>query len=197
MSYKRLTILCDLDSIVVDLQTKWYAVYNEKYNDNITVDDITDWEVHKFVSDECGTKIYNMLTPKLFDVLDPLDGAIEALDELYQAGHEIVFITASPLGCADAKISWVTKHIKWATHKNVIIGHKKHLVKGDVLIDDSPANLHLHKLNNPETKLLTISYPYNEEVDDICDVRSGSWRDTRTFWKDAVKFIEELSYEKV
>lgn len=194
MNYKKLTILVDLDSITANLQEKWYEAYNKEYNDNITCDDILTWDTHLYVKKECGKSIYKYFTPQLFASLNPIAGAIPALKALVNTGHEVVFVTASPQFCADAKFAWVKKHCPFI--KEVIMAHKKYLIQGDVLIDDSPSNIRTYREHHPNANIFTIAYPYNKAVAKHTDLRLGSWKNPEVAWKGFVEAIEELSYNR-
>jgi 5'-nucleotidase len=197
MNYKKLTILIDLDSITADLQTPWYARYNKDWQDNITPEDILTWDTHLHVKPECGKRIYGYFNSHLFKSLEPTEGSQETIRKWYDAGHEIVFVTATPWACADAKYEWVHQHFSFLTYHDVIMAHKKHLVSGDVLIDDSPKNIRKHReTHGTSVALLTIAYPYNKEVESLLDVRAGSWNDTESAWKAFDKFINKLAKDK-
>ena len=45
----RKSIGIDLDQVLNNLNKKWFQVYNEKYNDNITMESVTAWDMLKFV----------------------------------------------------------------------------------------------------------------------------------------------------
>ena len=47
------TILCDVDEVINNLVEKILVEYNKQYNDSLTLNDITDWEVKKFIKPEC------------------------------------------------------------------------------------------------------------------------------------------------
>lgn len=183
-----------MDSITADLQKSWYAAYNKDYNDNITNDDILTWDTHLYVKPECGKKIYSYFRPKMFAELEPIAGAIPALRKLVEAGHEVVFVTASPHGCADAKFAWAKKHCPFIDE--VIMSHKKYLVHGDVLIDDSPKNIKAYRTVHPNANIFTIAYPYNKDVAKYTDLRLGSWREPEVAWEAFVEAIEELSFNE-
>ena len=54
----RKSIGIDLDQVLNNLNKKWFHAYNKKYNDNITIESVTAWDMLKFVKPECGTDIY-------------------------------------------------------------------------------------------------------------------------------------------
>lgn len=190
-----LNILCDLDSVVVDLMGSWLACYNDAYDDDLNMDRILSWDTHLYTKPECGAAIYKYLTPDLFARLKPLPGAVEAVNVLTQH-HSVHFITSAPRGTADAKIEWVRRyfpHLK----DNVFTGKHKYMLKGDVLIDDCAANLVEYKTAHPGSTTITIDYPYNRnEVDQpFIDVRAMSGRDPERAWKEilaAISFVETV-----
>lgn len=194
MKYKKLNILVDLDSISNNLLVKWLSEYNRDYDDNLTPDDIMSWDTHLYVKPECGKKIYGYFTPELFLDLDPLEGAVEAIKTLFEDGHNITFVTATPWGCADAKYTWCRKHFPFLTSHDVIMAHKKYLVNGDVLIDDSPKNIREFRgVNGSSVKIYTIAYPYNKDVTNLCDLRLGSWRNPKEAWEGFTQGIKDLA----
>lgn len=139
MSQARLLI--DLDGTTVDMMKKWLDQYNKDYNDNLTVNDIKDWDTHKWVKKECGKKIYHYLSrPGFFRDLEPYPHAIDVLGRLSK-DFDVVIVTASPrIGHSD-KTLWVRNNLPFIPRRNIIFAHRKDLVRGDLLFDDSPDNL--------------------------------------------------------
>lgn len=74
----------------------------------------------------------------------PVEGAIDAINKLIESDKYDIFIaTAAPWGNPDAasdKRYWVEKHFKNIFHKKMVITHRKDLLIGDYLIDDSLGN---------------------------------------------------------
>ena len=190
-----MVILCDLDAIVVDLLAYWLGAYNIIWNDNKTVADVKSWEMHENVKPECGHKIYGLLNlPKAYKDLRPLPGSLETLQKIHNDGHEIIIVSASannPKTAAD-KISWVRKHLPFLSRKNIFIGHKKWLLKGDVFIDDSPENISNYRAHWPKATIMTIAYPYNEIIKDKVDVFAADHSDTENAWSIMYKAINQL-----
>ena len=80
--------------------------------------------------------------PGIFSLMDPLDGAIEAVHKL-QERYDVYILSTAPWNNPSAwsdKVSWVTKHLDDVFHKRMIITHCKHLCEGHYLIDDRPNN---------------------------------------------------------
>ncbi|MFO7173545.1 MAG: 5'(3')-deoxyribonucleotidase [Bacillota bacterium] len=165
-------LLCDLDGICADLASKWLEHYNRDWNDNLTLDRITEWEWHRFVKPECGTRIYHYLNrPGFFADLRPIPGAVETLAALSER-VEIVVVTASPREAMRDKVQWVRRHLPFVPRENIVITYRKDLVRGDFLFDDAPRNLR----NFPGIRIM-MDYPYNRDFHDC--YRVHSWTEFR------------------
>lgn len=191
---KKLRILCDLDGIVVDLYGAWLSLYNKEYKDSLTVNDLDQFDMHKNVKPECGSKIYDYLETKdFFFNLKPLPGAVAALRKIAKV-HEVVILTAAvsyPESAAD-KIRWIAKYLPFINRKDVIVCTKKYYVYGDILIDDKSGNIISQKAHWPKTKIYTIAYPYNNDVKRLCKVRADDCTNTKTAWQ---QILNELGIE--
>jgi len=75
-----------------------------------------------------------------YENLEPLEGAIDALNALRnRAEYEVYILTApsvfNPLSYTE-KRNWVEKHIGFEMLNRLIISPDKSLLRGDILIDD-------------------------------------------------------------
>ncbi len=80
--------------------------------------------------------------PGIFGLMAPLEGAIEAYEELSQYFDTYILSTSpweNDTALAD-KLNWVKKYLGKVAYKRVIFSHNKHLNAGDYLIDDRTAN---------------------------------------------------------
>jgi len=171
-------LLFDLDGICCDLMKKWLAAYNRDYNDNLRPEDITTWDWEKFVKPECGKRIYHYLNrPGFFADLEPIAGCVESLGRLAEV-CELVVVTASPRQAAGDKIAWVRRHLPMVPRGNIVITHRKDLVRGDFMFDDAPKNLE----NHPAIRIM-MDYPYNRHFHDCYRVHS---------WAEAERLIRRL-----
>lgn len=180
---KKLTILVDMDSIIVALTQKWLELYNAEHGDTVIMSDVKKWDMSHNV--KIGQDIYKYLyRPGLFEEAQPLPGALEALKEIHKKGHHIVIVSAPshPGNSASAKISWIRQHMPWFNKRDIILGHHKHLVKGDVFIDDSPDNIELYRRHWKDSTIMTIAYPYNEEVKTLVDIYAEDFQNTEKAW---------------
>jgi 5'-nucleotidase len=138
-------ILCDVDGVVADLHTEWLRRYNRDYGDTLTADQITGWEIDRFVSVACGKRIYDYLRdPDLYLCVDPVDGAQEGVAELRRRGHRVVFVTSNVKGMLDQKWAWLERNgflPEGSTAADLVSATDKSFIMGQVAIDDYSENL--------------------------------------------------------
>ena len=138
----RATIAIDIDGVVADTHLAWYAQYNKDYHDTLTPDMVTEWDLHKFVKPECGTKIYEYLTPKLYKKVQPNPDALDYV-KFARILHRIIFVT-SVYHEAGAKFDWLKRFGFFdgvdKPAKDYIECNDKSLITADMLIDDGPHN---------------------------------------------------------
>ena len=80
--------------------------------------------------------------PGIFGLMNPMEGAIEAVNKLAKEYDVFILSTApweNPSAWAD-KVKWVKKYFNEVFYKRLIISHRKDLCKGDYLIDDRGKN---------------------------------------------------------
>ena len=80
--------------------------------------------------------------PNIFSKMKPVDGAIDAFNELSKLFDTYILSTA-PWENASAwsdKLLWVKKYIPGVAKKKLILTHNKNLNNGDFLVDDRTAN---------------------------------------------------------
>lgn len=96
------------------------------------------------VSQELLTQFFNDKDeiPHVFSLMEPMEGAIEAVEFL--ANHfEVYFLSTAPWENPSAwsdKLRWIKKYFPEIGHKRLILSHNKQLNAGDYLIDDRLAN---------------------------------------------------------
>lgn len=138
---KQTVIGVDVDDVCADLLTAWLARYNRTWNDSLTVDQVTEWNITKFV--KCGARIFDLLDPSVYEEVKPLPGALETVNRLRAIGR-VVFITT---GNGDAKLAWLLRHgflpqsSSPFVHPDFFVAYDKTLVRADFLFDDHVKNV--------------------------------------------------------
>jgi 5'(3')-deoxyribonucleotidase len=192
---KRLTILCDLDSMVVNLQGPWYERWFDLTGERITSEMATDWDTTRFT--KYGARVYSVLAePGFFRRLPALPGGLEAVQALCAAGHNVVLASAAPpeaFGAYGDKAQWVHEQMPWFNLKNLMIGYPKEMLKGDVLLDDGPHNIEAYRKAWPQAHIATIAWPYNVAARRFCNFVAHDYRDTRTAWAEILAYVTSLA----
>lgn len=122
----------DMDGVVADFDK---AI--TKLAPNIPLGDGPDYEVRSAMLDEIVIK-----NPGFFEGLKPIEGAIEAIEELKDK-YDVYFLStpmsAVPHSYMGKKIWIKEKFGEWA-NKRLILTHRKDLCIGDILVDDRLKN---------------------------------------------------------
>ncbi|MDO4488132.1 MAG: hypothetical protein Q4B67_03485 [Eubacteriales bacterium] len=159
---RKLTILVDMDDTIENLLDRWLDLLNERYGLDKKRDDITDWAMGQFFPGIPEEELLNVEQEKGFwDEVKPIEGAVEGLKKLIDDGHEVYIVTnASYQGLRERMDNCLFKYFPYLKWKNVIVTTNKHLIKGDVLIDDA-----LHNHAGGEYKHILMDAPYNRSFD--------------------------------
>jgi 5'(3')-deoxyribonucleotidase len=194
---KPLTIICDLDGILNNFKEICLSLMNEyriKVNLDVNEFECTHYNLHD-IHEEAGQYIYSLMNDPKFnfgELLKPLPGAITYLEAIRDLGHKII-VCSSPGRVvrnknlfAEKKL-WLEKYLPWIEN-NYIFTSEKHLITGDVFIDDKPDNL---ETSICERKI-TIDYPYNRNVK--VDLRAYDHLHPVRAWATIYLYIKNLSH---
>lgn len=115
----------DMDGVVVDFEAGIREIYPEL--DNLKFDEKSD-KIDEVVA----------LNPRIFETLTPMNGAIEAVKELFSL-YDVYFLSTPMWAIPESymgKRIWLEKHFGEDAKKKLILTHRKDLAIGDVLVDD-------------------------------------------------------------
>ncbi|NXP05128.1 NT5C protein, partial [Thinocorus orbignyianus] len=98
-------------------------------------------EQYRSLREDLGDKVASIYeSPGFFLGLDPIPGALEAMQEMVRMQDTEVFICTSPLRkyehCVVEKYKWVEKHLGPEFVERIILTRDKTVVSADLLIDD-------------------------------------------------------------
>lgn len=167
LSDREQIILCDVDGVVVQgMLAEWLRRYNNDWDDDLSVDEITEWSLLPFVKPECGKKIYSYLNDVDFYDNLYIDGeclwGVRKLQEL--PSTRVVFLSAGIAG-ALGKYKILNRHALISTEKDFICASDKSLVYGDAMIDDYEENIFSFQQRNPKGTGLLFDALYNRHVE--------------------------------
>lgn len=136
-------IFVDMDEVLADTYGKHIELYNEEHAMDLHITQITSGEVWENVPERYQDSIRrHALQPGFFKSLAPMKNSIEVMSELCKK-HEVYIATAAtqfPNSLLE-KSEWLDAHMPFITWQHRIMCGHKHILNGDLLIDDRVYNL--------------------------------------------------------
>ncbi|MBP9037714.1 MAG: hypothetical protein KBG38_08100 [Candidatus Cloacimonas sp.] len=168
---KNKVILIDVDDVTADLVSAWLMLYNKKYHDNLRKNQITDWNIAKFVKPECGAKIYEWIdTPEIYDIVKPIKNSLSSINILRENNNRVVFVTASTIGSSGRKFRWLNDNGFNVSIGDYVEAHDKSLINGDIMLDDG-----IHNCENTSAIPYLFTQSWNRKYQ--FDNRVLDWND--------------------
>lgn len=139
-------IVLDQDEVIVQWLTTVLEWYNHDFGTTYVRDDVTCWKVTDSLPNSHHFLRSTMRYPDFYRDLLPVEGAINGVKKLMDAGHDVVIATAIPK-CAPiahvGKLEWIRRNMPFFPLDNFIsISRKDLLAPGaDVLLDDGLHNI--------------------------------------------------------
>ena len=169
-------IILDLDEVVCDMMNPLISMHHDRYNSDIIIDDVTGWDLPPDM-----VEIFT--TPGFFLHLPIIPGAADGVKKLLEWGHDIIIATnhSNIDYIAADKVLWVQRNLPMLA-ANMMIGGRKDVLQGDVIIDDN-----LDYLMNSRCKIkICVDRPWNRELDE--------WQHFNLYrvynWQDTLKLFE-------
>ncbi len=161
-------IFVDMDEVIADTYGAHIETYNNDFNDRLTVEMCEGSEVWQNVPVECQASVRKHATLRgFFRNLKPIDNSQKVLKELSDK-HEVYIASAAMQfpNSLEEKSDWLDEHFPFIPWKNRILCGYKHILKGDILIDDRSYNLETFK---GRTLLFTSPHNVNTQGFDRVD----------------------------
>ncbi|PHQ29237.1 5' nucleotidase, NT5C type [Leeuwenhoekiella nanhaiensis] len=138
-----MTLFVDMDEVIADTYQAHIDLYNKKYNANLKKEDCIGSEVWQMVPEEHQHYVRNHANERGFfidlEVMKDSQEVLRALQdkyEVYIASAAMQFKTS-----LEEKADWLDAHFPFIPWQNRILCGHKHILKGDILIDDRSYNL--------------------------------------------------------
>lgn len=133
-------IAVDVDDVCIDFIPALLSLYNKDYKDNLTMDQITDWNILKFIDKQCGKNIYNyMKSPKVYLKALPVKDSLWGVNILKINGYRVIYLTVNNYG--ESKYEWLLNHGYIESDNDFVIAKDKSLIKANTLLDDNYENV--------------------------------------------------------
>ena len=181
----KLKICCDLDNVLNTLTSTLIEIYNKDYNDNLILDNITEYKIDKFVKQ--GVKVTDYFkSDELWMRVKPVYQAQEYLKILNQ-DYDLRIVSASHLGDMPTKYRWIKVFYPFLSREQIWTVFDKQWIDCDILIDDFQGNL----IGGNYHKIL-LDYPFNRNIDDKKEniFRAYNWKD---IFMEVKRYENELS----
>ena len=161
MKHKKFSIAIDVDGIVNNLIPRAIAVYNERYNASLVLDDFNKYKIEECLPPEEAQRFIDIFKEEEFwGSLTPLKDSIWGVKQFVESGYDVYFATATHYSNFAWKVEWLKHFFGMVPEKKIICVHNKELLKVDVLIDDCIDNL----LSDVWFERVTLDYPWNRHV---------------------------------
>lgn len=174
-----------MDDTIEHCLEAWVKGINAKYGCCASHDDVVSWDLTATFPDLSREQIYEIpMQPGFWKTVKPIADAPEVLRRLIAAGHEVYIVTATHYEAVLEKMSEVLfRYFPFLSWDQVIIAHRKQMIRGDVLIDDA-----IHNLEGGQYQKILMTAPHNASFDaeahDMIRVHT---------WKEIEQVIARLS----
>jgi len=169
-----------MDDVIVDLSAPWHDEYCRKYGDSISINELfSDWNIHNRAV--CGDLIYEIIKqPGFFENLPQIFGSIGGMMFLNGVADTYLVSAISKCGeIAKGKVIWTQKNMPFFNLQKMILCKAKHLVRGDIFIDDRLKNIQTWKEWNPDGITILMNTHSNRSKESNADFRVDDWNQIR------------------
>ena len=170
------TILVDIDDTIENLCEAWIDNLNRKYGTTVKLEDVTDWNVHKYFPKITKEQLFEPLhSDEFWKEVKPKEGAAHYLHKLIDDGYNVFLCTSTHYDTVKPKFEYVIKKyfpfIKW---ERVIICSYKQMIRADYLVDDG-----VHNLIQGGYKKILFTAPHNLKcnLEKYGMIRADNWKE--------------------
>lgn len=186
-------VLLDVDGVIADFAGEFINVAGRVLNRTMPPEaDLTEWDLANALGlSECETRfIYSELNkPGVARKLGAYPGAVEAVHGLSHIA-EIYFVTSpmdqSPTWCHD-RLWWLIDNFGLELGSKLVLTQHKHLVFGDMLVDDRVPNITEWASHRPSSSIGVVwGTPSNtgfEGKGNVCRVLG---------WTQVIELVKEM-----
>ena len=167
-----MTIFVDMDEVIADAYQRHIDWYNQAFDGDFTKEDCHGKEFWQCVPDSHQQSVKAHASRiGFFKDLGVMPNSQEVLEQLNR--DHSVYIASAAMQFPNSlkeKSDWLDEHFPFIPWKQRILCGDKHILKGDLLIDDRSYNL-----ENFKGRRLLFTSPHNVENNDF--ERVSSWKE--------------------
>ncbi|PRX55334.1 5' nucleotidase, NT5C type [Flagellimonas meridianipacifica] len=165
-----MTLFVDMDEVLADTYQAHIDVYNSEFGASLTREECYGKEVWQCVPEEHQQSVrQHAHTRGFFKELPVIENSSEVLEQLNEKYK--VYIASAAMqfpNSLEEKSDWLDNHFSFIPWQRRILCGYKHILKGDLLIDDRSYNLERF---NGKTILFTSPHNVNTKGFD----RANTW----------------------
>jgi 5'-nucleotidase len=163
-------VLLDMDGCIADMHKKWIDLFKNEFDIDATYDSFEFYNLSNFPKDVVKRAFEVVMEPGFYRDLNPAPGAVEAVKNIHEDGHEVYIVTTPPYKdgifsqyAVKEKMLWMAEHFPFlgSTKEYFIAVKNKSLVKGDVLLEDNEHNINDYKKKHPGSLVVGVKQRYN------------------------------------
>lgn len=170
-------IFCiDCDNVINNLQETVVEIFNRRNGTQYTLDDFKYYDMEQCLSKEEALDMKAIYHEEgIYNFVNPISGASNALQKLMQNGHEVYIVTDSHPSIFEEKVNWIKYHFSFIDDAHIICMKNKWLLRADIMIEDNLTNL----LGKPYYYRVCMDYPWNRDtMDDVYGIeRCSNWNE--------------------
>lgn len=157
----------DVDGVIRNINETMCRMYNQLFNENLTVDDIHFYEVEKVFTkfkEEKGINaaeyFFEISSREVFLESNPYDGVKEAIQKLMDNGHKVIIVTWQHTLMNKINTLFFLE-MNNIPYDDICFTRDKWMIQGDWLIDDNPEFINDER---DKSKKIMIKMPYNKKA---------------------------------
>ncbi len=185
-------ILLDCDGVLADFVGPFLDLVNEEFSTSTRREDVTRYDIAKALGwdDAFSASVSELVcrTLGMVERLPVIDGAREAVRALTGWGE--IYVVTSPWPghptWAYERARWLWRHFGFAS-KHIVSTSAKHIIDGDVLVDDKTETLRAWRDAHPNGTAFQFRTLHNAN-----DEWDGMWSDS---WRDLADCIRHIAQE--
>lgn len=160
-------IKIDVDGVIRNINETMCKMYNDLFDENLTVEDMFDYDVEKVfnkVKEKLGMTavdyFFDWSARSIFLNSEPYAGVREAIQKLRDAGHKVVIVTWQ-FSLQNKYYTLLFFEKNKIPYDDICFTRDKWMIQGDWLIDDNPEFIEDER---DKSKKILINMPYNKKV---------------------------------
>lgn len=178
-------LLLDCDEVLGDFLSSALPIISKHAKKEIATHHLTEWDIFAGLPDKIEKKCYREFSKKGFcQNIKPFEDAQKIMPTLLEEAE--VYIVTSPLRSTywhQERVDWLRTHMGIPSNR-VILTSAKHMVQGDIFVDDRPLNIERWEQRNPGRYAFLWDRPFNRGAKHLTRAKS---------WKDILKVVRSVN----